>query len=94
MASSCVPVTSDYWGLIDTIKDGGIMLPMDDDPNTVYSPIYQDQWIAECVQLLKDDVYLKEWQDKGLKRVERFTWENVAKQWDGYFKNDNWVEIQ
>jgi len=94
MVSKCVPVTSDYWGLIDTVKDGGIMLPMNDDANTVFKPEYQDKWIQECVKLLKDDAYLKEWQDKGLSRVSRFTWENVAKQWSTFFSQDEWKEIQ
>jgi len=94
MASKCVPVTSEFWGLIDTIKDGGIMLPMNNDPNTVFTSQYQDRWISECVKLLKDDEYLKEWQVKGFKRVKRFTWYNVAKQWDDFFKGHNWDEIQ
>jgi glycosyltransferase involved in cell wall biosynthesis len=95
MASKCVPVTSSYWGLIDTVKDGGILLPMNDDSNTVLTPAYQDKWISECVSLFKDDDYLKEWQVKGLDRVKRFTWDKVASQWDQYFKNpDTWVEIQ
>ena len=94
MISKCVPVTSDYWGLIDTVKDGGIMLPMYDDHNTVFKPEYQDRWIAECVKLLKDDDYLKDWQDKGINRVQRFTWENVAKQWDNFFLGNDWLEIQ
>ena len=94
MVSKCVPVTSDFWGLTDTVKDGGILLPMNDDPNTVFKPEYQDKWIQECIKLLKYDNYLKEWQDKGLARVKRFTWEAVARQWDHYFKSNNWLEIQ
>ena len=94
MASKCVPVTSDYWGLIDTVKEGGILLPMNDIANTVMTPDYQNRWISECVRLLQDDSYLKEWQDKGQERVKRFTWSAVASQWSEFFKSGNWVEIQ
>jgi len=94
MAAQCVPVTSDYWGLIDTVKEGGILLPMNDDANTVLTPAYQDKWIEECVNLLQSESYLKDWQLNGINRVKRFTWENVAKQWKEYFENSNWLEIQ
>ncbi len=94
MAAKCVPVTSDYWGLIDTVKDGGILLPMNDNSNTVLTPEYQNKWIYECVKLLKDDSYLREWQEKGINRVKRFTWEAVAKQWSQFFESGIWKEIQ
>ena len=94
MAGGCVPVTSNYWGLTDTIKEGGILLPMHNDASTVHTSEYQTKWVEECVRLLIDKEYLNYWQKKGKERIKRFTWEEVARQWVSYFKNKTWKEIQ
>ena len=93
MAGGCVVVSSDYWGLHDTVGEGGILLPMSD-PKDAYTSEYQDRYVEECVKLMKDESYRKEWQLKGFERVKRFTWENVAKQWHLYFQQGIWNEIQ
>jgi glycosyltransferase involved in cell wall biosynthesis len=94
MAGGCVVLSSDYWGLSDTVKDGGILLPMNDDRNTVFSKVYEDTWVSECNHLLLDNKYREYWRKKGFERVRRFTWSNVAAQWDRYFKKGEWINIQ
>lgn len=94
MAGGCVVLSSDYWGLSDTVKDGGILLPMNDDRNTVFSKVYEDTWVSECNHLLLDSDYREYWRKKGFERVRRFTWSNVAAQWDRYFKKGEWINIQ
>lgn len=94
IAAGTVPVTSHFWGLIDTLKDAGIMLPMPKGRDTVYTKEYQDAWIETTVKLLQDKDYFQKIQDKGYERVKRFTWEAVAKQWDLFFRTGEWKEIQ
>ena len=94
MAGGAVVLASDYWGLIDTVKEGGILLPMPQGKQTVYTMEYQNKWVEECIKLLKDKDYYTSWQNKGFERVKRFTWENVARQWSDLIKNNTWKEIQ
>ena len=94
MASQAVVLSSNFWGLIDVVKDGGILLPMPQGQNTIHTPEYQNKWVAECIKLLKDKDYMDYWRQQGKQRVARFSWQNVAKQWDNYFKTNVWEEIQ
>lgn len=94
MASGTIPVTSDYWGLTDTVKEGGILIPMHNNPNTLYLKSYQDVWVNNIVELMKDSALAQFWRERGIQRASRFSWEAVAKQWDNYFKNEVWIEIQ
>jgi len=94
MASEAVVLSSAFWGLLDVVKDGGILLPMHQGQNTVYTQEYQNKWVEECIKILKDTSYAEYWRQQGKQRVVRFTWTNVAKQWDTYFKTGNWNEIQ
>ena len=94
MAAGCACLTSDYWGITDTVKDGGILIPMNDNRNTVFTQEYQDKWVSECIKLLRDSKHLESWKQKGFERVARFTWETVAKQWDLYLRTGEWKEIQ
>jgi len=94
MAGGAVVLSSEFWGLIDTVKDGGILLPLNDNRNNVFEPAYQDAWLDECNKLLTDLDYQKYWRQKGKKRAERFTWTRVAEQWHNLFKSCDWSEIQ
>jgi glycosyltransferase involved in cell wall biosynthesis len=94
MAGGAVVLSSDYWGLMDTVKDGGILLPMHDNRNAVFNPEYAQKWISECNRLLSDHTYQEEWRQKGFERVRRFTWSSVAEQWHQYFSTGIFNEIQ
>lgn len=94
MAGGSVVLSSNYWGLIDTVKDGGILLPMHDNRNSVFNPEYAQKWISECNKLLSDHNYQEEWRQKGLERVRRFKWSAVAEQWGRFFQTGEWTEIQ
>ena len=94
LASGSVCLSSNWWGLKDTVKGGGILLEMNGNRNTLYTKEYQDQWVSECIKLLKDPEYADSWRKKGLERVQRFNWSNVAKQWHLYFTTGKWNEIQ
>ncbi|MDB4330333.1 glycosyltransferase [bacterium] len=94
MAGGSVVLSSDFWGLSDTVKEGGILLPLNNNRNTVHTPEYQDKWVEECNRLLNDIHYQNEWRQKGYERAERFTWESVSRQWDQFFRTGDWSEIQ
>lgn len=94
MASETICLTSKWWGLADTIKEGGILLEMHNNRNTLYTKEYQDKWVEECIKLLKDPEYAESWRRKGKERVQRFTWSAVARQWANLFENGIWKEIQ
>lgn len=94
MVGGSIVLSSDYWGLMDTVKDGGILLPMPEGKNTVFTQEYREKWIQECVKLLTDLEYQEYWREQGKTRVARFTWEAVAKQWSDYYQNRTWEEIQ
>jgi len=96
MAAGCVVLSSDYWALGDTVKNAGILLPMQDNRNTVHTEEYRNDWVNNCIQLLTNNKKIKMWRNKGYERVKRFTWEAVALQWHTYFKSQKgmWNEIQ
>jgi intein/homing endonuclease len=93
MTGGCVFVGSGYWGLLDTVKDGGILIPMKERTDCLKEE-YKQKFIDETVKLIEDDKYFFEWQRKGYERVKRFSWENVANQFHTYFQKKEWKEIQ
>jgi len=94
MQAGGVCLSSGYWGLIDTVRDGGILIDLNDNPNNIHTDVYKNKWKEECLRLLKDQEYAEQWRQKGYERVKRFTWSAVAKQWDQYFRTKIWTEIQ
>jgi GT2 family glycosyltransferase/intein/homing endonuclease len=82
-------LASHHAGLITTVKDGGTLIQGD-----AYTKEYRQKFLDEAVRLLNDDAYLKEQQEKGYQRMQRFTWSNVAKQWHEMFQQDVYNEIQ
>lgn len=93
MATKCAILSSNYWGLKDTVKDAGILLDIDYATDTLTEE-YKKKFVKEAVRLLKDDDYLAEYQKKGFKRYKKFSWTNIAKVFDEYFKRDIWQKIQ
>jgi glycosyltransferase involved in cell wall biosynthesis len=94
MAGGAVTLSSHYWGLIDTVKDGGILIDLKDNRNSVFNPDYTEKWIFECNRLLSDLKYQEEWRNKGFERVKKFSWSAVAEQWHHLFQKGEWEEIQ
>lgn len=93
MSAGCVYLGSNYWGLRDTVKDGGVLIDVEDRMDCTKKS-YQNKFMNELQRLVVDDTYFYAWQQKGFNRVKRFGWESVAAQWDKYFKNKVWEEIQ
>ena len=93
MASGCVFLGSGFWGILDTIKEGGVLIPIENRMDCTL-PSYHEKFINELDKLINDDEYFQQWQSKGFERVKRFSWENVAKQWDHFFKTGEWNVIQ
>jgi glycosyltransferase involved in cell wall biosynthesis len=94
MAAGAIVLSSHYWGLIDTVKDSGILLPMHDNRNTCRTPEYHEKWVKECVNIIKNKEYAEHYRNLGYERVKKFTWEHVAKQWHSLFSEGIWKEIQ
>ena len=64
--------------------------------NTVLpqSPLFKEEYKNALVEILSDRELYKSLQGVGYERVQRFSWSNVAKQFDTYFKTREWLEIQ
>ena len=93
MASGCVYLGSEWWGIKDTVGGANPLIPMADRFDCTREP-YQQQFIDEAEKLFNDRAYFKKWQKSGFERVKRFSWSTVANQFDEYFKNTKWTEIQ
>ena len=76
MACGTPVITSNVSAMPEVVDDAGILV----DPKN-------SQAIAEAVcRLQSDPIYYQELRDKGLKRVQVFTWENVAEQVIGVYE--------
>jgi GT2 family glycosyltransferase len=93
MASGCVYLGSGYWGVLDTIKTAGCLIPIVNRMDCT-TPDYHARFINEIESLIHNDNYFNRFQNLGYERVKRFTWENVALQWQDWFENKNWKTIQ
>jgi glycosyltransferase involved in cell wall biosynthesis len=76
-SGGCVPVTSDYAGLKDTVGSGFKL-----DPDA-YD--YQIKFIEHVVAILTDDALFKAESNKAKKFAKKYTWESVVKQWEEIF---------
>jgi len=94
MAGGSIVLSSEYWGLVDTVKDGGILIPMHDNRDHTYTAQYGCAWVEECNKLINDLDYQEYWRTKGYRRIEKFSWSSVASQWHTYFTTGNWIEVQ
>ena len=93
MASGCVYLGSAWWGVLDTVKEAGVLIPIENRMDCT-TPNYHARFINELEELINNDVYFQRFQQKGYERVKRFTWENVALQWQDWFENKNWKTLQ
>ena len=93
MASGSIVLSSKLWGLIDTVQDAGILLDMKDDLFCKTND-YHEKFINELYRLMYDDKYFNNIQQKGFERAKKFKWEYIAYQFDNYFKNKKWINIQ
>lgn len=93
MISGCVYLGSAYWGLLDTVKDSGVLIPMENAMDCT-TPNYHALFINELEELINNDVYYNRIQYKGFERVKRFSWSNVALQWHSWFQKKEWTVIQ
>ncbi len=76
MACGTPVITSNVSAMPEVVNDAGILV----DPKN-------SQAIADAVcRLQSDPIYYQELRDKGLKRVQAFTWENVAEQVVGVYE--------
>jgi len=88
MASQCAIVASDYWGIKDTVKEAGVLVL---DSNR--SPHFQDEFVKECLKMMGDEKHREAYIQKGLDRVQRFKWSNVANQIDTLLKMERGMKF-
>jgi len=95
MAAQCAIVTSNYWGLIDTVKNADVLIDYDR-TNRFYnrSDKYQMQFLQKCSKMIEDKEYRNNYLRAGLERVKKFEWKNIANQLDNLIKNNKWNEVQ
>lgn len=84
----CIPVATDYAALGETVQHGvKIHTPTGEE---IYDPEKQEEFRVALVKALKDT----KWQEKIRPEMmtwarEKFTWENVAKQWSNEFTSNH-----
>lgn len=93
MASRTPILCSDIYGLKTTVKNSGKTINFPQDGYS-YTEECKQKFAKELVQILKDEELYKSLQEKGTRRVERFGWDSVAKQFHKYFQEEIWEEIQ
>lgn len=82
-------LTSKLAGLITTVKDSGILVEGDS-----YTKEYREKFIEQAIKLLTEKPYWSFWAEQSQKRMQKFTWTNVAKQWHNLFQDDKFESIQ
>ncbi|MDZ4810767.1 MAG: glycosyltransferase family 4 protein [Bacteroidota bacterium] len=82
----CPILTSNCFGLETTVGSSGIIIKEE--------PEFGEKFIAHAIRLLTDEPYWREWSEKAHSGMKKYTWENVALQWDEFFKTNNWEDIQ
>ena len=85
----CPILSSSLAGLTSTVKEGGILLKGD-----AYTKEYRKEFVTHALRLLHDDHYHSYFANSANKRMARFTWDAVAKQWDQFFKREAFEELQ
>lgn len=72
-AAGCVPVTSEFAALPETVGDGGILIPGPAD-----SPEYAAAFINAIDSLLSDEQRWESFSQRGQARAHEMTWDRVA----------------
>ena len=76
----CVPVTMELAALQDTVFSG---VKLDGD---ITDPEVQKLYIKELVSLAKDEKRMKEEKEKAIEGAKKYSWTNIAKEWEVHFK--------
>lgn len=76
---SCVPITMKRAGLMDTVYSG---ISIDGDG---FLPETKEAYLNALVYAYENPDWLKEESEKGKKGIDKFYWENIAKEWKNYF---------
>lgn len=77
-------VASNYAGLRTTVGDSGILIGSGNKGES-YTKEYREEFVAKCLEVLQDNTVWKYWSEKGFANTEKYSWDNVAKQWKELF---------
>ncbi len=90
-----IPVlATNYAALQTTVGDSGILIG-NGMKGESYTRDYRLKFVDECIKVLTDKEYREHWIEKGLKNTEKYSWEQVAKNWKKLFeKSDQKVEAK
>ncbi len=75
-----VPVTMDSFAMKETVQSG-VKISGD-----IKNPVVFDTFSKELLSIMSDDVRWKAEVAKGKKFAKSYYWKNIAKKWDGVFK--------
>ncbi len=75
-AAGVIPLTSGYAALAET-QQSGISMSGD-----VHSPVWQEQFIEQIVQIVEDKEFQKAEREKAIEVSKQFSWDKVAEEWD------------
>lgn len=88
-AFGAIPVVINYAALVETVQHG---VKVEGD---IYDQETKDEYVKQLTALLKDEKRQEEIRVPMMKWArEKFSWSNVAKQWDTEFRADRPIELQ
>jgi glycosyltransferase involved in cell wall biosynthesis len=84
MASGTPVITTDVAALQTTVGDAGVLLNVPKnqwDCGITSDPLFQDNFVKECVRMLTDEAHWQEYSKKGLEKSAKFGWDGIVEDW-------------
>lgn len=81
-ADGCVPCVIDYAALKETVQSG-IKIPGD-----IYDRETQELYLSALLELMGDENLWEAEQARGITFAQDYEWSDIAKKWDGVFKEE------
>lgn len=78
-------VASNYAGLRTTVGDSGILIG-NGNKGESYTKQYREEFVAKCLEVIQDNTMWTHWSERGFANTEKYSWDNVAKQWQKMFE--------
>jgi len=78
-------VTSNYAGLQTTLGDSACLIGSGNKGES-YTKLYRENFVRCCIEVLTDNRKWRDLSEKGLRNSEKYSWKNVAQDWNILFK--------
>ena len=84
-AAGCPIIASNYAGLQTTVGDSGILIG-NGSKGQSFSKECREEFVKNCVELLKNPNKWQKWSDKGKENALKYSWKNCAFKWKELFE--------